>query len=145
MCPSIARIGPTHFQRHLPLLIPATPQRIMTHTRLCVVLSCSSQNHPAAFLQWFLWAFVFFLYFYGIFHFPLFCGPNLLSWGCELIISQLRVEEDEFRQEKCCYLCIGLTLSGTDILLQLKIIHGLADFDVIDRSWMLDCYVCMYL
>ena len=42
------------------------------------------------------------------------------------------------------YLCIELSLSGTDLLLQLKIIHELADIDVIDKSLMLDCYVCMY-
>jgi hypothetical protein len=32
------------------------------------------------------------------------------------------------------YLCIELSLFGTDLLLQLKISHRLADIDVIDRS-----------
>jgi hypothetical protein len=32
------------------------------------------------------------------------------------------------------YLCIELSLSRTDLLLQLKISHGLTDIDVIDMS-----------
>jgi hypothetical protein len=31
------------------------------------------------------------------------------------------------------YLCIKLNISGTDLMLQLKISHGLADIVVIDR------------
>jgi hypothetical protein len=35
--------------------------------------------------------------------------------------------------KKMSYLCIELNLSGTDIVLQLKISHGLVDIIVINR------------
>jgi hypothetical protein len=41
------------------------------------------------------------------------------------------------------YLCIKLSLSRTDLLLQLKINNGLANIDVIGKSLMLYCYVCI--
>jgi hypothetical protein len=36
------------------------------------------------------------------------------------------------------------SLSKVDMLLQLKISHELENFDVIDKSWMSDCYVYIY-
>ena len=37
------------------------------------------------------------------------------------------------RPRKMSYLCIELNLSGTDLMLQLKISHELADIVVIDK------------
>jgi hypothetical protein len=37
------------------------------------------------------------------------------------------------RPRKMSYLCIELNLSGTDLMLQLKISHGLMDIVVIER------------
>jgi hypothetical protein len=42
------------------------------------------------------------------------------------------------------HLYIELNLSKINMLLQLKISHELADINVIDRSRMLDCYICIY-
>jgi hypothetical protein len=47
-----------------------------------------------------------------------------MSFGMCFMLSRLR---------KMTYLCIKLNLSGTDLMLQLKISHGLADIVIIDR------------
>jgi hypothetical protein len=88
-----------------------------------------SQNNPATFLRLCFVGFVPFLSFSYIFRFPLFCCPGLLSWN-NFLACKLRMMSFNRRIN----LCIGLSLSGADLLLQLKISHGLTDFYVIDRS-----------
>ena len=84
-CPSTALIGPTYFQRHLLLLILATLRRIMTCTRLSMIFFHAIViiiEQPSS--DGVLWAFVpFSLFFLLFFIFRVFCGPGLLSWGCE--------------------------------------------------------------
>jgi hypothetical protein len=79
-----------------------------------------------------LWAFVYFLYFSCIFVFPYFV---VLACWVEDVNNFLTSSRGGWASVgKCCYLCIRLSLFGADLLLQLKISHGLVDFDVIDRS-----------
>jgi hypothetical protein len=56
------------------------------------------------------------------------------------VIDVIRFEENEFqhgffalRPRKMSYLCIDLNLFETNMMLQLKISHGLADIIVIDK------------
>ena len=73
--PTSTRIGLTRFQRHLLLLILATSRRIVTRMCLCVVVSCSAQNHPAVFLRLCfvgLCACVWFFFFFHVFLFSLY-------------------------------------------------------------------------
>jgi hypothetical protein len=62
-----------------------------------------------------------------------------LGCGCEQFPSFLvkmmsfGIEFSTPKAENMSYLCIELNLSRTDLLLQLKISHGLVDIDVIDK------------
>jgi hypothetical protein len=51
-------------------------------------------------------------------------GLKRMSFGIDFLLS---------RPRKINYLCIELNLFETDLMLQLKIRHGLADIVVIDR------------
>jgi hypothetical protein len=103
-----ARINSARFQWHMPLLIPVTLQRIVTHTCLRVVCSCSGLNHTATFLLWCFVGFYAFYLFFLYFPFPLYfvvlacwvedvnnflaCESMMMSFDKRILLPMYRIE-----------------------------------------------------